>query len=131
MNILQWISQTVGATFDAIVGGVAEIVGWLMAINDTISTGFLVVLSLAWFALVYFFDCLNWLNGHLPSILAMIQGQPTVTGTVIPGGLQVGFDICNTIIPLTEAFGFLAFVLPLWVTCVLFRAIKSWLPTIN
>jgi len=132
MSILNSIWSGVTAVFGVIFDGFFELLKWIKAAYDAFSFAFFVVLGLLWFSLVYLYDALNWLWVHWPAIQSVLSAGSGVEGGVqIPAPLAQGFSFLNAILPLSEAMGLISFLLPVWMLAVIFRAVKSWIPTVN
>ena len=102
-----------------------------MQINNLIAKSMFVILSLLWFAVTYLWQNIPWLADHVTILLNTLQGNPASGGAMVQGPLSIGFDIANAMLPLTELFGFIVFVLPLWMFAVIFRTVKAWIPTVS
>jgi phage-related protein len=131
MNILQAIWQVITYLCVGVFDGLLYTLKWIGKLYGAFSGAFWIVLSLIWFALVYIFDGLNWINDHWYQLKALVSGNVTDLGSQIPGPLEQAFGIANTFVPLTEIFGAVGFFFSIWTLCVTIRIIKSWLPTVS
>jgi len=116
---------------EILFGGLLRLIGWQKSSYDAYRAGMLIFFSVLWFALVYVGDCLNWIVPKLVPLLSGIASGSGITGEQIPSALSDAFDVANTFFPLSEFFGCVAFLLPLWMLAVTIRAIKAWIPTLT
>jgi hypothetical protein len=88
-----------------------------------------------------------WLGGWLVKVVmwflglmsglgeTMLEGIRTGLASVVPASYLNALDGylagINYFFPLTELMGMLGALFALWVVCLLYRLVKSWIPTVS
>lgn len=131
MSFFQAIVNIVGEVWKLINSLGPKFINWISEFYKLYSWSVGVFLGLLWFSLVYIHDTIVWLGENLPALLNQLEQGSGIVGQQAAGPLSTGFAIANAILPLTEAFGFVVAIGPIWMLAVTIRVIKSWIPTVN
>jgi hypothetical protein len=131
-SFLQMILDKLVAFWDGVEQGFTAVFQWLKEFYSLYSWSVGVFLGLLWFAITYVWDVVTWIGEQLPTLFSAASTAADVGGGVqIPGALGQAFSVANAFFPLTEAFGFAVAIGPIWMTAVIIRCVKSWVPGWN
>jgi hypothetical protein len=107
---------------------------WLRALLNTVWLWVLSLLAILFAPVLWILDLIiefqNLMITQLNSILTKVTGLMQAVWSAV-GALGYPLGLANAFIPVTEIFAALTFLFVLWVLGLLYRLIKSWIPTVS
>lgn len=73
----------------------------------------------------------NFINAVESKFNAMIDVATDAVGAAVGLNLSTSFGIANSFVPLDLMFEYAALLVPLLLVALLYRAVKSWIPTVS
>lgn len=132
-NFWQAVIDGLYLFYQGVINALVETARFLDNLQKLHAWSIIAFFGLLWYGVTYGVDAVNWAAEQLlPLIADLVFGGSVVgVGQQQPSALETAFSILNAFLPLTELFGFVTFMLPVWMTAVTIRAVKSWVPTVN
>lgn len=133
-NFWQTVVKLIGDFWNATVQGFTDIARFLYNLQRLHAWGMIIFLGLLWYAVTYVYDAVNWIGERIgPFMVSLASGGAGVvgSGTQQPSALETAFSVVNAFLPVTEFFGFMAFIMPIWMIAVTIRVVKAWIPTVS